>query len=515
MQDTWSSDGRKRHRETEHGDEPRYRRTATTLSGDEVNSFNRDDVSATTNQHRLPSAGAAYESLLQVGTCWELQHLTMRGQQSSGEETVQRHQINSLPFQPNLPYSVMLQQQQQQQQQQIGNRLSEAAVASASISMQARQAQMLQGLTSGRSSHLSPLTSGLRNLPRHRMHLQISPEPNATQASQSQVFQALSESEILQQLQRLRQRQHGISSVASETEQQQLPPAPPDVENFFTPPLVSQAEMSQALFGSSVLLQDIRSQQEFFSTAPAGGSSVQQQVQFPIPSRSNISITPYETSQAQFATESSMQHQQMQVYQQNLALLAARGSALHTFCGMVDQIAPFSQDDGANTRPITFTPPSLPTSSGITMWLPGDDYMLSDYQVTVRQHIEIFEAEREDFESKVQGRQRQVVPGQAGIRCRHCSNLPLRNRGRGAVYFPLKLSYIYQAAQNMASIHLSDSCSQIPDDAKQKLRDLRHRRDTALGGKKYWAEASSASGLYEMEEGLRLRPGINNGTVAP
>jgi hypothetical protein len=545
LRDNWSSGDRKRHRETEQGDDPRYRRVAATLSGDEVNSLNRDEVAATTAQYRFLSAGAAYESLLQVSTCGEVQHLPILGQHPSGEDIVQRHQINSLPFQPNIPYSAMLhqQQQQQQQQQQIGNRLSEAAMASVFISMQARQAQMLQGLTSGLSSHLSPLTSGLSHLSRHQVHLPIAPEPNATQVSQAQVFEALSESEILQQFQHIQQRQQGISSVASENEtymqqQQQLLPASPPVENFFTAPLVSQAEMAQALFGSSALLQHSPTQQGLFSTAAVGGSSVQQVLQLPVTSPSNVYNTPYETSQAQIiegllqhiqsqqelsstattaaaatATESYTQTQEMQVWQQNLALLAARGSALRMSSGMVDQIAPFSQDVRANTRPVAFTPPSLPTSSGITMWLPGDHYMLSEYQVTVRQHLEIFEAEQEDFESNNQGRKRQVVPGQAGIRCRHCSNLPLRNRGRGAVYFPLKLSYIYQAAQNMASIHLSDCCSQIPSDVKQKLRDLRHRRDTALGGKKYWAEAGSASGLYETEEGLRLRPG--RGAAAP
>jgi hypothetical protein len=141
------------------------------------------------------------------------------------------------------------------------------------------------------------------------------------------------------------------------------------------------------------------------------------------------------------------------------------------------------------------------------MWLPDDSHQLSKYQVAVRQQLEIFEAKQEDIESNIQGRKRQVFPGQAGMRCRHCSNLPLRQRGRGAVYYPLKLSGMYQSAQNMASSHLTDSCSQIPSEVKQKLLDLRHRRDTASGGKKYWAEAGRASGLQETESGLSLRSG--------
>jgi hypothetical protein len=529
MEDNWSSNGRKRTWETELGDEPRHRKVAATLSGEEVTSLNRDGGFTSIAQQRHQRAGVAYESHLPVGASRELQHLIMRGQHRSStsvEDTVQRHQVYAQPFQPTLPYSVML----QQQQRQVGNFLSEAAVATASTLIQASQ---LQGLTSGRSSHLPPL-SGLSHLPRQQMHLPIALEPNATPVSQAQNFQALSGSEILRLLRHIQQPQpQGISSMPSETETnlQQHQLSAFSVANA-TP--VSQAQMLQALGGRSVLLQRIQSQQGLFSAAAAAGSSVQQVLHFPDDSASNVS-TSYETSQAQImkvllqhfqsqqelsstaaaavvaAPESNTQHQQMQDWQQKLALLAIREKAIRA-SGLVDQIAPSIQDDQACTRPVASAPPSLPTSSGITMWLPDDNHQLSEYQVTVRHHLEIFEAEQEDYESNIQGRKKKVIPGQAGIRCRHCSKMPLRHRGRGAVYYPLKLSGIYQAAQNMASSHLSDCCSQIPADVKQKLLDLRHRRDTAIGGKKYWAEAGSVSGLYETEEGLRLRS-VNDGAA--
>jgi hypothetical protein len=499
MGDNWSSDGRKRNREAELGDVPQHRNVAATSSA----SFSRDVGSTSIAQQRPPRAGVAYESLLPVGTSGELQHLTMRGQHTSVEDTVQRHQVYAQPYQPTLPYSVML---QQQQQRQVGNFLSEAAVATASASIQASQS-----LTSGRSSHL----------PRQQqMHLPIALEPNATQ-----VNQALNRSEILRLLQLFQPQ--GVSSVPPEIEAnlQQYQLSASSVANA-TP--VSQAQILQALGGRSVLLQHIQSQPGFFPAAPAAGSSVQQLLQFPVAPAS------YETRQAQImkgllqhfqsqqelsstaaaalvaAPESNTQHQQMQDWQQKWALLAARESAIRAD-GVADQIAPSVPEHQASTRPVASAPPSLPpTSSGITMWLPTDNHQLSEYQVTVRQHLEIFEAEQEDYESNIQGRKRKVFPGQAGIRCRHCSNTPLRYRGRGAVYYPMKLSCIYQAAQNMASSHLSDSCSHIPADVKQKLLDLRHRRDTASGGKKYWAEAGNASGLYDTEEGLRLRPGSDD-----
>jgi hypothetical protein len=152
------------------------------------------------------------------------------------------------------------------------------------------------------------------------------------------------------------------------------------------------------------------------------------------------------------------------------------------------------------------TPPSF-SCSGITMGLPDDNRRLSEYQIVIRQHLEIFEAKQEDVRSNIQGRKRRLFLGQVGIRCRHCSNLRLRQRGRTAVYYPLKLIGLYQAAQHMARSHLSDSCSQIHPGIKQRLRDLRLRRETASGGKEYWAEAGRAIGLYETEDGLRLHPG--------
>jgi hypothetical protein len=513
MGDNWSYDGRKRNREIELGDEPRHLKVAATLSGEEVTSFSRDEGSVSAAQQRPPRAGAAHESFLQVGTCGELQHLTMRRQHTSVEDTLHHHQVYAQPFQSIVPYSVML----QQQQRQVGNFLSEAAKVTASTSIQASQALMLQGITSGLSSHL-PRLSGPSHLRRQQMHLPIPPEPKATQASQAQDFQALSESEILQLLQHTQQPHQGISAAVADPEANldQHQPSASSVANALTSNPISQAEILQALGVRSVLLQHIQSQPGLFSAAPAAGSyetsqastiegllqHIQSQQEFSSTAAAAVLVA---------APERNAPNQQMQDWQQRLALLAAKEKEIRA-SGIADQIAPYIQDDPVNAQPAASAPPSLPTSSGTTMWLPEDKLQLSEYQVTIRQHLEIFEAQKEDYESNIQGRKRQVIPGQAGIRCCHCSDLPLRHRGRGAVYYPLKLSGIYQAAQNMASSHLSDCCSQIPSDVKQKLRDLRHRRDMAIGGKKYWAEAGSASGLYETEEGLRFRSG-NDGAA--
>lgn len=148
---------------------------------------------------------------------------------------------------------------------------------------------------------------------------------------------------------------------------------------------------------------------------------------------------------------------------------------------------------------------SAPARAGMVLAMACDVEQLSDYQILVRQQLEIFEAVQEDVESNTQGRKKPVVLGQVGLRCRHCAPYPLRARGRGAVYYPAKLTGIYQAAQNMAGSHLCQSCQHIPVHLKQELQKLRERRDNASGGKTYWADGCKALGIFEDNNCLRLR----------
>lgn len=153
--------------------------------------------------------------------------------------------------------------------------------------------------------------------------------------------------------------------------------------------------------------------------------------------------------------------------------------------------------------------PIPPQRMGITLSMACDIEHLSEYQILVRQQLELFEAAQEDVESNTQGRKKPVVLGQVGLRCRHCAPFALRARGRGAVYYPAKLYGIYQAAQNMAGSHLCQSCQHIPPLIKQELRKLRERRDNASGGKQYWADGCRALGLYEDDKCLRMRHAEN------
>ena len=83
--------------------------------------------------------------------------------------------------------------------------------------------------------------------------------------------------------------------------------------------------------------------------------------------------------------------------------------------------------------------------------------------------------------------------------------MPLRARGRSAVYYPATLQGVYQAAQNMAANHLIQSCQHIPPNIRQEIRRLRERRDNASGGKIYWADGCKALGVEETQDGLKMR----------
>ena len=133
-----------------------------------------------------------------------------------------------------------------------------------------------------------------------------------------------------------------------------------------------------------------------------------------------------------------------------------------------------------------------------------DDDSLSAYQCLVRKQIELFDAKDEDVESNAQGRNKPIIPGQVGIRCRHCSRIPPRHRTRGATYYPAKLNGLYQAAQNMASAHLCNHCQLIPDALRQELIILRDRKSSAGGGKQYWADGVRVLGVVETNDILRF-----------
>lgn len=132
------------------------------------------------------------------------------------------------------------------------------------------------------------------------------------------------------------------------------------------------------------------------------------------------------------------------------------------------------------------------------LFMACDVESLSEYQCLIRKQIELFSATTSDIELTVQGRNRHIEAGQVGVRCRHCADLPIKKRARGAVYYPSKLGCIYQAAQNMASVHLTKHCTRVPSYIRTELLK-KDRKSSAGSGKEYWALGASTLGVVEAD----------------
>ncbi|GAX21106.1 hypothetical protein FisN_1Lu230 [Fistulifera solaris] len=161
-----------------------------------------------------------------------------------------------------------------------------------------------------------------------------------------------------------------------------------------------------------------------------------------------------------------------------------------------------NETESKNQEDITELP--LTGRSSVILAMRCDKDMLSPYQCLVRLQIELFEASQEDVNTNAQGRNRPIVLGQVGIRCRHCSHLALHLRSRGSTYYPSTTTGLYQAAQSLASGHLCDHCKSIPSSIKDELCQLRERKSSAGGGKKYWADSARVLGVFEDANGLRF-----------
>jgi hypothetical protein len=146
----------------------------------------------------------------------------------------------------------------------------------------------------------------------------------------------------------------------------------------------------------------------------------------------------------------------------------------------------------------------------VILYLPNDDEALSGYQCFIRKQIEFFEANDEDVSSNAKGRNKPIVLGQVGIRCRHCSSVSPKCRTRGAMYYPKKMILIYQAAQSVACTHLNKGCPKAPEEIKFELAKLHNNKSLIGGGKAYWDKAAAAVGVHETINCLRFNVQIQS-----
>jgi hypothetical protein len=137
----------------------------------------------------------------------------------------------------------------------------------------------------------------------------------------------------------------------------------------------------------------------------------------------------------------------------------------------------------------------------VRLSLPSDKGCLSEYQVLLREQIDIFEATEIDLTARAQGRNKPIELNSVGIRCRHCACLHAGFRPRGAVYFPTKLIGLYHSTQNMAANHFaSGTCTSAPASVLHILSELRERKSVIYGrsSQMHWEESALQQGVREV-----------------
>jgi len=142
---------------------------------------------------------------------------------------------------------------------------------------------------------------------------------------------------------------------------------------------------------------------------------------------------------------------------------------------------------------------------------PEDPSRLSCHQIHLRKQIEAFEATDDDCNTHTRGRNKPIMLGQVGIRCRHCAHLPVAQRKKGSTYFPANTLGLYQAAQNMYATHMQNgTCPGIPKEIIDKFQEYSTvgKHSSSGAGRPYWAESARKIGLMNTEEnGIRLYRG--------
>jgi hypothetical protein len=133
-----------------------------------------------------------------------------------------------------------------------------------------------------------------------------------------------------------------------------------------------------------------------------------------------------------------------------------------------------------------------------------DSTMLSEYQCEIRKNLEIFEAGREYvLHSRTAGRKGLVALTQIGIRCVHCAHIDPSKRPTGAAIFPQTIAGVYQVAQNLGRTHLCVSCTNVPQDIRDRLMKSRKKTLRAKNGKNYWAKSVQKHRVIEVcEDGV-------------
>jgi hypothetical protein len=218
-------------------------------------------------------------------------------------------------------------------------------------------------------------------------------------------------------------------------------------------------------------------------------------------------------------------------------LASSASSTFYTEPYPSQQDAPSSTSSSSSSSQLPQGPPQQ--KCVFPMWCDEDQLSASKYQCVLRRQIEYFVADHQDLQVKAQGRNIPIRLGQVGIRCRHCARVDADAEGRakpavddaaadgaapggrtkhsraantgknthrrGAVYYPSKVSTIFQAVQNMATNHfVSGACANIPSSTLEEivtLKSLKPNPSRRGEGKGYWARSAAKLGISNADGG--------------
>jgi hypothetical protein len=236
----------------------------------------------------------------------------------------------------------------------------------------------------------------------------------------------------------------------------------------------------------------------------------------------NQTILAREELRRRLASQQQARSDDLLLYHERAALLAAGAYTgaprnVGTFGGQMaypTSIARFSgvldghsaSQSAAGTRGESFqgttsNEPVLP----VILAVPGDRLRLSSHQCLLRRQIQVFKATDDDLSTHTRGRNKPIMLGQVGIRCRHCAHLPVALRKKGSTYFPATLMGLYQAAQNMSTTHMQGACTEMSSSLKEELSSLVTTKvASSTGGRPYWANSAASLGLVDTSDGIRF-----------
>ena len=144
-----------------------------------------------------------------------------------------------------------------------------------------------------------------------------------------------------------------------------------------------------------------------------------------------------------------------------------------------------------------------------------DSQNLTSHQILLREQIEVFEATEQDANTHTRGRNKPIMVGQVGVRCKHCKHVSILQRQKGYTYFPNSMLGIYQAAQNMNTVHMQCGlCSEMPEEVKKQfVHSMCYSKVHQSGaGRQYWARAAKKLGLVDTEShGIRFIRNVPQG----